>query len=74
MIFTILKLFLGMTFLFLFGLIIFELDINDGDIRYEFLIKEALMMSLKFHVIYLPIYFLIFRKAYFLRNENKTKK
>lgn len=62
MIFNILKFFSGVTLLFLFALIAFELDIDEHNIKYTLLMKEALIMSLKFHVIALPIYFLFFKK------------
>ncbi|OOF86064.1 hypothetical protein BKG93_03685 [Rodentibacter ratti] len=60
MIFNILKFFSGVTLLFLLALIFFEFDTGESNIRYSVLVEEAFMMSLKFHAIALPIYFLLF--------------
>lgn len=62
MILNILKNFLGVTLLFLIAIVFFEIDAGVKRLDYFSLFKEALMMSLKFHIVVLPIVFLFPKK------------
>lgn len=54
-----LKMFLGIVLVFFLILLAVEIDIG-GVIKYDFLIEKAVIMSLKYYVIILPVYFLFF--------------
>lgn len=43
-------------------MVIAELDAGRKNLQYAILIKEALIMSLKYQVVVLPIYFLFFKR------------
>ncbi len=62
MILKILKFFIFVTFLCFLAIVIAELDVGRKNLQYVVLMKEALIMSLKFQVIALPIYFLFFKR------------
>ena len=62
MILKILKFFIFVTFLCFLAMVIAELDAGRKNLQYAILIKEALIMSLKFQVVALPIYFLFFKR------------
>ena len=56
MILKILKFFIFVTFLCFLAMVIAELDAGRKNLQYVVLMKEALIMSLKYQVIVLPIY------------------
>ena len=62
MILKILKFFIFVTFLCFLAMVIAELDARRKNLQYAILIKEALIMSLKFQVVALPIYLLFFKR------------
>lgn len=62
MILKILKFFIFVTLLCFFAMVIAELDAGRRNLQYAILIKEALIMSLKYQVVVLPIYFLFFKR------------
>lgn len=62
MILKILKFFIFVTFLCFLAIVIAELDVGRKNLQYVVLMKEALIMSLKFQVIAFPIYFLFFKR------------
>lgn len=43
-------------------MVIAELDAGQKNLQYVLLMKEALLMSLKFQVVALPIYLLFFKR------------
>ena len=62
MILKILKFFIFVTFLCFLAMVIAELDAGRKNLQYAILIKEALIMSIKFQVVALPIYLLFFKR------------
>lgn len=62
MILKILKFFIFVTFLCFLAMVIAELDAGGTNLQYVVLMKEALIMSLKFQVVALPIYLLFFKR------------
>lgn len=62
MILKILKFFIFFTFLCFLAMVIAELDAGQKNLQYVLLMKEALLMSLKFQVVALPIYLLFFKR------------
>lgn len=62
MILKILKFFIFVTFLCFLAMVIAELDAEGKNLQYVVLMKEALIMSLKYQVIVLPIYLLFFKR------------
>lgn len=62
MILKILKFFIFVALLCFFAMVIAELDAGWKNLQYAILIKEALIMSLKYQVVVLPIYFLFFKR------------
>ena len=62
MILKILKFFIFVALLCFFAMVIAELDAGRRNLQYAILIKEALIMSLKYQVVVLPIYFLFFKR------------
>lgn len=62
MILKILKFFIFVELLCFFAMVIAELDAGRKNLQYAILIKEALIMSLKFQVVALPIYLLFFKR------------
>lgn len=62
MILKILKFFIFVTFLCFLAMVIAELDAGRKNLQYAILIKEALIMSLKFQVVALPIYLIFFKR------------
>lgn len=62
MILKILKFFIFVALLCFFAMVIAELDAGRRNLQYAILIKEALIMSLKYLVVVLPIYFLFFKR------------
>lgn len=62
MILKILKFFIFVTFLCFLAVVIAELDAGRKSLQYVVLMKEALIMSLKFQVVALPIYLLFFKR------------
>ena len=62
MILKILKFFIFVTFLCFLAMVIAELDAGKKNLQYVLLMKEALLMSLKFQVVALPIYLLFFKR------------
>ena len=62
MILKILKFFIFITLLCFFAMVIAELDAGRKNLQYAILIKEALIMSLKYQVVVLPIYLLFFKR------------
>ena len=61
MILKILKFFIFVIFLCFLAMVIAELDAGWKNLQYVALMKEALIMSLKYQVVVLPIYFLFFK-------------
>lgn len=55
--------FIGAMFLFFCALLYVEIDIGVKKIHYDLLIEKSFFMSLKLHVIILPIHFLISRRV-----------
>ena len=62
MILKILKFFIFVTFLCFLAMVIAGLDAGQKNLQYVLLMKEALLMSLKFQVVALPIYLLFFKR------------
>jgi hypothetical protein len=62
MILKILKFFIFVTFLCFLAMIIAELDAGRKNLQYVVLMKEALIMSLKYQVVVLPVYLLFFKR------------
>lgn len=62
MILKILKFFIFVTFLCFLAMVIAGLDTGQKSLQYVLLMKEALLMSLKFQVVALPIYLLFFKR------------
>ena len=62
MILKILKFFIFVTFLCFLSMVIAELDAGGKNLQYVVLMKDALIMSLKYQVIVLPIYLLFFKR------------
>lgn len=62
MILKILKFFIFVTFLCFLAMVIAELDAGWENIQYVVLMKEALIMSLKYQVVVLLIYLLFFKR------------
>lgn len=62
MILKILKFFIFVTFLCFLAMVIAGLDAGQKSLQYVLLMKEALIMSLKFQVVALPIYLLFFKR------------
>lgn len=62
------KYFLIITLIFFLSLIAFEISLGSDDLHYRLLLDKAMMMSLKFYFIVLPIHFFVFRKV----NSNKN--
>ena len=56
MILKILKFFIFVALLCFFAMVIAELDAGRKNLQYAILIKEALIMSLKYQVVVLPIF------------------
>ena len=57
-----LKFFIFVALLCFFAMVIAELDAGRKNLQYAILIKEALIMSLKYQVVVLLIYFLFFKR------------
>ena len=62
MILKILKFFIAVAFIFFLSMVIVQFDMGRNNLQYVVLMKEALIMSLKFQVVALPIYFLFFKR------------
>ena len=62
MILKILKFFIFVTFLCFLAMVIAELDAGGKNLQYVVLMKEALIMSLKYQVVVLPIYLLFIKR------------
>ena len=62
MILKILKFFIFVTFLCFLSMVIAELDAGGENLQYVVLMKEALIMSIKYQVVVLPIYLLFFKR------------
>ena len=62
MILKILKFFIAVEFIFFLFMVIVQLDMGRNNLQYAVLVKEALIMSLKFQVVALPIYLLFFKR------------
>ena len=62
MVLKILKFFIFVALLCFFAMVIAELDAGRKNLQYAILIKEALIMSLKYQVVVLLIYFLFFKR------------
>jgi len=62
MILKILKFFIVVAFIFFLFMVIVQLDMGRNNLQYAVLMKEALLMSLKFQVVALPIYLLFFKR------------
>lgn len=62
MILKILKFFIFVALLCFFAMVIAELDAGRKNLQYAILIKDALIMSLKYQVVVLSIYFLFFKR------------
>ena len=77
MILKILKFFIAVAFIFFLFMVIVQFDMGRNNLQYAVLMKEALLMSLKFQVVALPIYLLFFRvvemKKYFGDKNEKDK-
>ncbi|OOF60361.1 hypothetical protein BKL51_11435 [Rodentibacter sp. Ppn85] len=63
MILGLFKYFLIITLIFFLSLIVFEISLGNDNVHYRLLLDKAIMMSLKFYFIVLPIHFLVFRKV-----------
>ena len=61
MILKILKFFIAVAFIFFLFMVVVQLDMGRNNLQYVVLMKDALIMSLKFQVIALPIYLLFFK-------------
>jgi hypothetical protein len=62
MVLKILKFFVAVAFIFFLFMVIVQLDMGRNNLQYAVLMKDALIMSLKFQVIALPIYLLFFKR------------
>ena len=62
MVLNILKFFVAVAFIFFLFMVIVQLDMGRNNLQYVVLMKDALIMSLKFQVIALPIYLLFFKR------------
>ena len=62
MILKILKFFIFVALLCFFAMVIAELDAGRKNLQYAILIKEALIMSLKYQVVVLPKNLLFFKR------------
>ena len=62
MVLKILKFFVAVAFIFFLFMVIVQLDMGRNNLQYAVLMKDALIMSLKFQVVALPIYFLFFKR------------
>lgn len=62
MVLKILKFFVAVAFIFFLFMVIVQLDMGRNNLQYVVLMKDALIMSLKFQVIALPIYLLFFKR------------
>jgi len=62
MILKILKIFIAVAFIFFLFMVVVQLDMGRNNLQYVVLMKDALIMSLKFQVIALPIYLLFFKR------------
>lgn len=62
MILKILKFFIAVAFIFFLFMVVVQLDMGRNNLQYVVLMKDALIMSLKFQVIALPIYLLFFKR------------
>ena len=62
MILKILKFFIAVPFIFFLFMVIVQLDMGRKNLQYVVLMKEALIMSLKYQVVVLPIYLLFFKR------------
>lgn len=62
MILKILKFFIFVALLCFFAMVIAELDAGRKNLQYAILIKDALIISLKYQVVVLSIYFLFFKR------------
>jgi len=62
MVLKILKFFVAVTFIFFLFMVIVQLDMGRNNLQYAVLMKDALIMSLKFQVVALPIYLLFFKR------------
>ncbi len=62
MILKILKFFISVAFIFFLFMVIVQLDMGRNNLQYAVIMKDALIMSLKFQVVALPIYLLFFKR------------
>mgnify|MGYP003088624401 CR=1 FL=1 len=62
MVLKILKFFVAVAFIFFLFMVIVQLDMGMNNLQYSVLMKDALIMSLKFQVVALPIYLLFFKR------------
>ena len=62
MILKILKIFIAVAFIFFLFMVIVQFDMGRNNLQYVVLMKETLLMSLKFQVVALPIYLLFFKR------------
>ena len=62
MILKILKFFIAVAFIFFLFMVIVQLDMGRKNLQYVVIMKEALIMSLKYQVVVLPIYLLFFKR------------
>ena len=62
MVLKILKFFVAVAFIFFLFMVIAQLDMGRNNLQYSVLMKDALIMSLKFQVVALPIYLLFFKR------------
>ena len=62
MILKILKFFIAVVFIFFLFMVIVQFDMGRNNLQYAVLMKDALIMSLKFQVVALPIYLLFFKR------------
>jgi hypothetical protein len=62
MILKILKFFVAVAFIFFLFMVIVQLNMGRNNLQYAVLMKDALIMSLKFQVVALAIYLLFFKR------------
>ncbi len=62
MVLKILKFFVAVAFIFFLFMVIVQLDMGRNNLQYAVLMKDVLIMSLKFQVVALPIYLLFFKR------------
>ncbi|BCL68003.1 hypothetical protein AAX16_02215 [Haemophilus haemolyticus] len=62
MVLKILKFFVAVAFIFFLFMVIVQLDMGRNNLQYAVLMKDPLIMSLKFQVVALPIYLLFFKR------------